>query len=76
MSDRPQAFLCSALCLDEHRFVSSSGCQGKLFLEGWGCLSQWGLKASVVAWEMWHCWPPTPSPLSPPPPGPQFTPRY
>lgn len=25
---------CSALCLGEHRFPSSSGCQGKLFLEG------------------------------------------
>lgn len=62
---------CSALCLDEHRFASSSGCPGKLLLEGWGCLSQWGhmLKTSVMAWEIWHCWLPTPSPLSPPPPG-------
>lgn len=33
---------CSALCLGEHRFAFSSGWQGKLFLEGWGCFSQWG----------------------------------
>lgn len=76
MSDRPFSAWaeagsttqgCSALCLDEHRFASSSACQSKLFLEGWGCFSQWGhvLKTSIVVWEIRHCWFSTPFPLSP-----------
>lgn len=67
---------CSALCLGEHRFVFSSGWQGKLFLEGWGCFSQWGyvLKTLVAVWEICTASPQLPS-LFTSPPGLQFTPR-
>lgn len=57
---------CSALCLDEHRFASSSGCQAKQFLEHYCCFSV-GPCAEGISSGMGnrHCWPPTPSPLSP-----------
>lgn len=44
----------------------STGCQGKLFLEGWGCFSV-GSCAEEISSGMGNsnCWPPTPVPLSP-----------
>lgn len=60
--------------LDER--IQSSRCWDELFLGGWGWPSHQShvLGTSLEVRDMWHCWPPAPSPLSPTSPGTQFTP--